>query len=70
MFDYESLQGLESFRGVRLEPLPANEEKLFRTAYGGTHTKNGNHIEGVVLLLADQKAREVCEIHLYKRTWF
>jgi hypothetical protein len=70
MFDYESLRGLEFFHAVWLEPLPASEEKLFRTAYGVRHMKNGYHIEGVVLLLADQKTREVCAIHLYKRTWF
>jgi hypothetical protein len=31
MFDHESLQGLESFRHVRLEPFPVSEENLFRT---------------------------------------
>jgi hypothetical protein len=69
MFDYESLQGLESFREVRLEPLPTSETNVFRTAYSGTHLSNGSHVEGVVLFVANKEAREVRQIHLFKRTW-
>jgi hypothetical protein len=69
MFDYESLEGLESFRDVKLEPLPANEENLFRTAYSGTHISSGSYVEGVVLLVANEEAQEVRQIHLFKSTW-
>ena len=72
MFDYESLQGLEDFRDVRLEPLPVleeNEQPLFRTAYSATQTRHyceGNHIEGIVLLLPDYETQTFRQIHLYK----
>jgi uncharacterized delta-60 repeat protein len=72
MFDYESLQGLEGFRDVKLESLPVIEEKeqsLFRTAYSMTQTHyycEGNHIEGVVLLLPDVKTQTFRQIHLYQ----
>jgi hypothetical protein len=76
MFDYESLQGLEDFRNVRLEPLPVNEEniqQLFRTAYSVTQTVHNsyhNHVEGVALVTLDEEAHEIRQIHLYKGTWF
>lgn len=72
MFDYETLQGLESFRDVRLEPLPVlreNEQPLFRTAYNVTQTRHyceGNHIEGVVLLVPGLEARAFRQIHFYQ----
>lgn len=70
MFDYETLAGLETFRDVRLEPLPVmaeNDKPLFRTAYSLTHGDfNSNHIEGVVLLVRDDEARVFRQIHLYK----
>jgi hypothetical protein len=64
---------LEDFRDVRLEPLPVIEENLFRTAYSVTQTgihNDGNHIEGVVLLVPDEEAREIRQIHLFKNAWF
>jgi hypothetical protein len=72
MFDYESLKGLESFQNVKLEPLPLlqeNEQPLFRTAYSVTQTRHyceGNHIEGVVLLLPNDETQTFRQIHLYK----
>lgn len=72
MFDYESLQGLEDFRDVRLEPLPVleeNEQPLFRTAYSVTHTRHyceGNHIEGVVLLQPNAETQTFRQIHFYQ----
>jgi hypothetical protein len=75
MFDYESLQGLEDFRDVRLEPLHVNEEnnrQMFRTAYSVTQTTidTHRHIEGVVLLFPNEETREFRQIHLYKSTAF
>jgi hypothetical protein len=72
MFDYESLQGLEDFRDVRLEPLPVleeNEQPLFRTAYSVKQTRHyceGNHIEGVVLFVPDKETRNFRQIHFYQ----
>jgi hypothetical protein len=72
MFDYESLQGLETFRDVRLEPLPVLQENdlpLFRTAYSVTQTRHhceGNYIEGVVLLIPNYAAQTFRQIHLYQ----
>ena len=75
MFDYESLQGLEDFRDVRLEPLPISEEnnqQVFRTAYSLTQTTihTHDHIEGVVLLISNEETREFRQIHIYKSTAF
>jgi hypothetical protein len=72
MFDYESLQGLGNFRDVWLEPLPVledNEQPLFRTAYSVTQTHHyceGNHIEGVVLLIPNDETQTFRQIHLYQ----
>lgn len=75
MFDYESLRGLEDFRDVRLEPLPVLQKdeqplfRIFRTAYSVTQTRHyceGNHIEGIVLLLPDYETQTFRQIHLYK----
>ncbi len=69
MFDYESLDGLEDFRDVRLEPLPASKDNLFRTAYSVTQTRlycEGNRIEGVVLLLPNVETQTFRQIHLYQ----
>lgn len=69
MFDYESLEGLEDFRDVRLEPLPVSKDNLFRTAYSVTqisHNNYGNHIEGVVLFVPDEETRTFRQIHLFK----
>jgi hypothetical protein len=74
MFDYESLDGLEDFRDVRLEPLPVakeNNQQVFRTAYSGTkmgiHTHK--HVEGIVLLIPNEETREFRQIHLFKSAW-
>lgn len=69
MFDYESLQGLEAFRDVRLEPLPVSKENLFRTAYSGTHGSSA-HVEGVVLLVLNEETKDIRQIHLYKTIQF
>jgi hypothetical protein len=70
MFDYESLQGLEDFP-VRLERLPfgkENNQQVFRTAYSRTKTNahTHGHVEGVVLLIPDEEAREARQLHLFK----
>jgi hypothetical protein len=74
MFDYESLQGLEDFRDVRLEPLPVSEEdnqQVFRTAYSATQTDihAHTHVEGVVLLIPNEETKELRQIHLFKSNW-